>query len=93
MLQRCKLYACPSCYNPTIPLFVYSSNQERYQLKSIEEGAHFSFRVKFWMGQMTTTVIVYIKKINIVKIRIVQFYLWLQIACIVPARLVNFSLR
>ena len=62
MLQRCKLYACPSCYNPTIPLFVYSSNQERYQLKSIEEGAHFSFRVKFWMGQMTTTVIVYIKK-------------------------------
>ena len=41
--------------------FVYSSNQERSKLKSTEEGAHFSFRMKFGTGKMTTTVVMYIK--------------------------------
>ena len=52
--------------------FVYSSNQERCQLKSTVEDAHSSFRMKFGTQQMTTTVLIYIyihkKKNYIVKI-------------------------
>lgn len=70
--------------------FVYSSNQERCQLKSTEEGAHFSFRLKFGTDQMTTTVLVCIK--NKCE-NIVEFFPWLQIAFIVPARLVNVTYR
>ena len=59
--------------------FFYGSNQERCQLKSTEEGAHFSLRMKkICMGQMTTIELVFIKeKITIVKIIIIIILLLL----------------
>ena len=60
----------------TIQIF-YGLNQEKSQLKSTEEGAHFSLRMKkFCMGQMTTIELVFIKeKITIVKIIILLLLL------------------
>lgn len=73
----CELYAYPSDVTMLQYKFFYGSNQEKSQLKSTEEGAHFSLRMKkFCMGQMTTIELVFIKeKITIVKIIILLLLL------------------